>query len=26
VRCPDGNNRAETVTIEAGKLNTKVVR
>ena len=26
VRCPDGNSRAETVTIEGGKLNTKVIR
>jgi serine/threonine protein kinase len=26
VRCPDGDTKAETVTIDAGKLNTKVVR
>ena len=26
VRCPDGNNRAETVAIEPGKLITKVIR
>jgi eukaryotic-like serine/threonine-protein kinase len=26
VRCPDGNDRAESVTIEGGKLNTKVIR
>jgi hypothetical protein len=26
VRCPDGNNRAETVAIEPGKLLTKVIR
>jgi eukaryotic-like serine/threonine-protein kinase len=26
VKCPDGNDRAESVTIEGGKLNTKVIR
>ena len=26
VRCPDGNSRAETVRIDAGTLNTKVIR
>jgi eukaryotic-like serine/threonine-protein kinase len=26
VRCPDGDTKAEAVTIEGGKLNTKVVR
>jgi hypothetical protein len=26
VRCPDGDTRTENVTVEAGKLNTKVIR